>query len=204
MTEGKCLTCGRTKISFQWVIVAIIWCSHTIYFLNSMTIGTLAPLMKSELNLNSARIGFLTAAISAGSMLFQVPVGLLADRFGVKWLMTGGLALVGISAILISTVHSYLLVLCILVFLGGGIAANQTPGSKAIIMWFPTKGRATGMGIKQTGVSMGGILGPVLLPMVALQWGSWRYSFVFAGLAAIGSAFMISYYLPRPGGGLRN
>lgn len=169
-----------------------------MYFLNSMAVGTMAPLMKAELNLNSARIGFMTGAISTGSMLFQVPVGLLADRFGLKWIMTGGLALVGVSAILISTIHSYFPMLCILVFLGAGIAGNQTPGSKAIIMWFPTKGRATGMGIKQTGVSMGGILGPVLLPMVAWQCGSWRQAFVFAGTAAISAALMISVLYRDP------
>jgi MFS family permease len=57
-----------------------------------MTVGTMAPLMKSELNLNSARIGFLVSAISIGSMLFQVPFGLFADRFGIKWVMVGGLS----------------------------------------------------------------------------------------------------------------
>jgi len=188
----------KKETSYRWVIVAIIWFSHTVYFLNSMTVGTMAPLMKSELNLNSARIGFLVSAISIGSMLFQVPFGLFADRFGIKWVMVGGLSLVGASALLISTFNSYFPILCILVFLGAGIAANQTPGSKAIILWFSARGRATGMGIKQTGVTMGGILAPVFLPMVAQQFGSWRYSFAFAGFVVIGSAIIVALFYHDP------
>jgi ACS family hexuronate transporter-like MFS transporter len=198
MLEGQRLRQGDTQASYQWVIVAIIWCSHTIYFLNYMTVGTLAPLMKSELDLNSTRIGLLSSAISVGSMLFQVPVGLLADRYGVKWIMTGGLTLVGLSTIFISIVYSYVVIFGLLIFLGAGIAGNQTPGSKAIIMWFSTRGRATGMGIKQAGVSMGGVLAPLLLPMLALQFSSWRYSFAFAGLTAVGSALLIAFFYRDP------
>ncbi len=58
--------------------------------------------------------------------------------------------LVGASALLISTFNSYFPILCILVFLGAGIAANQTPGSKAIILWFSAE-EGHRMGIKQTG-----------------------------------------------------
>ena len=67
-----------------------------------MAVGTLAPLMKSDLGLSSARIGLLVSAISIGSMVIQVPVGMLADRFGGKWMMAGGLVLIGLSTISVS------------------------------------------------------------------------------------------------------
>jgi len=84
------------------VILAVIWYSHTIYFLNYMAVGTLAPLMKFDLGLSSTRIGLLVSAISIGSMVIQVPVGMLADRFGGKWMMAGGLVLMGLSTISVS------------------------------------------------------------------------------------------------------
>ena len=58
-------------------------------------------------------------------------------------------------------------------------------------MWFPERGRATGIGIKQPGVSTGGALASFLLPALTLQFNSWRYSFAVAGLAAVGSALLV-------------
>ncbi|MFH1123327.1 MAG: MFS transporter [Pseudomonadota bacterium] len=175
-------------IAYQWVIVAILWVSHTAYYLNYMTIGTLAPFMKSDLRLSSVHIGLLSSAITIGSMVVQIPSGALADRFGAKWVMVIGLVLVGLSTLSIALAHSYLAIFLLLVLVGVGIGGNQTPGSKAIIMWFPLKGRATGMGIKQTGINMGGILASFMLPLIALHYNSWRFSFVATGLAAIAAA----------------
>jgi ACS family hexuronate transporter-like MFS transporter len=175
-------------IAYQWVIVAILWVSHTAYYLNYMTIGTLAPFMKSDFRLSSVRIGILSSAITIGSMIIQIPSGAWADRFGAKWVMVTGLLLVGLSALSIALAHSYLAIFLLLVLVGIGIGSNQTPGTKAIIMWFPLKGRATAMGIKQTGVNMGGILASFMLPLIALKCNSWRFSFAATGLAAIAAA----------------
>ncbi|OPY73599.1 MAG: Hexuronate transporter [Syntrophorhabdus sp. PtaU1.Bin058] len=183
---------------YRWVILTIIWSSHTIYFLNYMALGTLAPLIKPELGLSSTRIGLLSSAISIGSMVIQIPVGMMTDRFGAKWVMTAGLLLIGLSTISIAMLHSYALIFMCLVLLGAGIGGNQTPGSKAIIIWFPPKGRATGMGIKQTGISAGGLLASVLLPPLALGFHSWRYAFVFAGIVAVGFAAIMFFTYRDP------
>jgi MFS transporter, ACS family, hexuronate transporter len=191
------------RVPYQWVIVGVIWVSHTIYFLNYMTIGTLAPLIKSELGISSARIGLLSGAISIGSMVSQIPVGALSDRFGAKWVMAAGLILIGLSSISVSAVSSYVVIFLLLMCLGAGIGANQTPGSKAIITWFPKKGRATGMGIKQTGINMGGILASFLLPVLALRFDTWRYPCALAGLAAILTALLIFFVYRDPAQGAK-
>jgi MFS family permease len=76
-------------------------------------------------------------------------------------------------------------------FLGLGIGCNQAPASKAIMTWFSTKGRATAMGIKQTGINIGGVLASILLPALALQFNSWRFSFKAAGVASLFSALLV-------------
>ena len=198
LSRGEYPLSGQTKPGYQWIVVAIIWFCHAVYFLSCMTVGTLAPFLQSELHLSSARIGMLSSAITIGSALSLIPSGMLADHLGSKWIMTGGLLLIAASAITVSTMHFYLAIFGLLIVLGAGVGANQTPGSKAIVMWFPTKGRATGMGIKQTGVTTGGILASFLLPAVALQCGSWKYSFVAAGLAALAAAVIVTLFYKDP------
>lgn len=187
------------RLRYRWAIVTMIWTSHTVYYFNYMALGTLAPLIKADLNLSSARMGLLTSAVSIGSMVFQIPAGMFCDRIGARWVMAIGLAVVGISSILVSWMSSYAIIFLLLLALGAGISANQTPGSKAIIMWFMSSGRATAMGIKQTGVTMGGMLASLSLPLLALSAQSWRYPLAVAGVASLATALplFVVYRDPR-------
>jgi MFS transporter, ACS family, hexuronate transporter len=189
---------SKRAIPYPWIIVAILWFSHTVYFLNYMTIGTLAPFIQPELRLSSAQVGILSSAMTIGTILIQIPAGFLCDLFGTKWVMGLGLLFTGGAAILMAWAETYSSAFLFLVLGGIGIGCNQAPGSKAIIMWFSSKGRATAMGIKQTGINMGGVLASVLLPAVALRFGNWRFSFRAAGLAAILSALSIILFFRDP------
>ena len=183
------------RVSYGWVILATLWVSHVAYFLNYMTVGSLAPLIRTEFDLNSAEIGLLSSAISVGSALVQIPVGLMSDIWGAKWVMSAGLALIGVSAIAIVFVHSYVLFFCLLALMGFGIGCNQAPATKAVIMWFALRGRATAMGIKQAGVTIGGMLASFCLPRIALETNSWRHGFLAAGLLAlVSAAFTVCCY----------
>ena len=189
LTEPEPLS--RSTPAYPWVILSILWFSHIVYFLNYLTVGTLAPLIQPELGLSSAQIGFLCSAITMGSMAMQIPAGVLCDLIGVKWVMGLGLVLMGGASISMSWVHSYTGAFLLLMLLGIGIGCIQAPASKAIMTWFSAKGRATAMGIKQTGINIGGILASVLLPALALQFNSWRFSFKVAGVASLFSALLL-------------
>jgi ACS family hexuronate transporter-like MFS transporter len=185
-------------IPYQWVIVAILWLSHVIYFLNYMTIGTLSPFVQPEFQLSATQIGLLCSAVTVGSLVSNIPAGMLSDTFGAKWIMVVGLILIGCSELVICFLDSYIWIFLFLILVGMGIGCNQTPASKAIIMWFSLKGRATAMGIKQTGVTLGGVLASFLLPFVALNCGSWRYSFKLAGIASLLCAVLVLFLYIEP------
>ncbi|OGP74826.1 MAG: hypothetical protein A2W09_02205 [Deltaproteobacteria bacterium RBG_16_50_11] len=187
-----------SSIPYPWIIVSILWVSHTVYSLNYMTVGVLAPFIQPDLGLSAAQIGLLCSAIALGCMVIQIPSGVLSDRFGPKWVMALGLLFIGGAAISLSSVHSYMGAFSLLVLLGMGIGCNQAPGTKAIVAWFPSKGRATAMGFKQTGINMGAVLASILLPSIALQFNNWRISFRVAGLASVFSAILlILFYKER-------
>jgi ACS family hexuronate transporter-like MFS transporter len=184
---------GRSSpaIPYSWVIVCIVWLSGAVYFLSYMTIGTLAPFIKPDLELSSAQVGLLCSAITIGSTIAQIPAGIACDLYSPGRVMGLGLTLISGCAFAISTIHSYLGAFFFLVFLGLGVGCNQAPASKAIVLWFPSKGRATAMGVKQTGIAGGGILASVLLPAIAVAFGGWRASFQAAGLASLASAVVM-------------
>ena len=66
--------------------------------------------------------------------------------------------------------------------------------------WFPPRRRGVAMGIRQTGVPLGGVLAATLAPLAAATWG-WRYAYLLAGvMALVGVALIaVSYFDPaRP------
>ena len=185
-------------IPYQWIIISVLWLSHIIYFLNYMMIGTLSPFVQPEFQLTTAQVGLLCSAVTIGSLVSNIPAGMMSDTYGAKWIMVVGLILIGCCEFAISFFNSFIWVFVFLIFVGMGIGCNQTPANKAVIMWFSQKGRATAMGIKQTGVTLGGVVASFLLPVTALYFGSWRYSFKLAGVTALLAAVLILFCYTEP------
>ena len=63
--------------------------------------------------------------------------------------------------------------------------------------WFPPLGRATAMGLKQTGVNFGGIIAGVLLPFLALNF-TWRRGLLMVGAAEAACALLIYRLMKEP------
>ncbi len=84
-----------------------------------------------------------------------------------------------------------------MILAGAGAGCILPSTTKAILVWFPVRERATVMGLKQTGVNVGGIIGAATLPALALAL-SWRYGFVAIGVISIviGIVSLILYREP--------
>ena len=158
---------------YRWVIVGVLWLIHALGFMNISSFGILAPFIKEDLQLTSVQIGLLISALSIGASLSQMPSGLMSDFFGVRSMLGLGVALFGFFLTLLSLAGSYPLALLILFFYGVANGTLTPATSKSVLDWFPTAGRATAMGIKQTGVNLGGILAGMIFPFLVLS-GSWR------------------------------
>jgi MFS family permease len=75
----------------------------------------------------------------------------------------------------------------------------QNPaGSAAVMRWFPLQQRGLAMGIRQTGVPLGGMLAAGVAPMLALHYG-WRSAYLAGGLLSlIGVVLIVVAYFDLP------
>jgi ACS family hexuronate transporter-like MFS transporter len=186
---------GYQKTSYQWVIVGVLWLIHALLFINLSGFGILAPFIKEELHLSSFQIGFMISSLSIGAALSQMPSGLLVDFTGVRRMMSLAIGTMGLFLVLFSMATSFPIALAILLLHGLANGVISPAASKSIIGWFPTIGRATAMGIKQTGVNFGGIFAGFFLPILAILF-SWRLSLAAVGLVEMASAILV-YHLLR-------
>jgi sugar phosphate permease len=68
---------------------------------------------------------------------------------------------------------------------------------KAIVEWFPPRGRGLAMGIKQTGLTVGGMTGALTLPPLALAL-TWRHALAAAGAVSVLAAALVLAVYRRP------
>jgi len=176
--------------SYRWVIVGVLWLGHAISFMNMASLGTLAPFIKTDLLLTSTQIGLFISVLSVGASLSQIPAGVITDRLGVRIILSLSVALMGFFLAALSLSPSFLAALAVLFLYGLGSGVIIPASSRSVMDWFPAAGRATAMGVKQTGVNFGGILAGILLPALAFYF-SWRQSLFLVGAAELLLAFFI-------------
>jgi MFS family permease len=68
-----------------------------------------------------------------------------------------------------------------LLVLGGVASAASTPaGGRLVLVAFPRERRGLALGLRQTGIPIGGLISAALLPWIAHAWG-WRWALALAG-----------------------
>lgn len=181
----------------SWVILGLITVVHVMNAYSGRTILPLAPFLQDDLHLKHVQIGMLNSVFFLGAFFLSIPMGWLVDRIGVYWTMAAGQLILGSFILAISLAHSYTMICAYLLLAGMGHATINPSTGKAVMDWFPIKGRATAMGAKQTGLPVGGALAAATLPALALTLG-WRKAFVIAGGFSIGSVLLCLLFYCEP------
>ncbi len=160
--------------------------SHVIGAGGQYAINTLAPFYQSDLGLSRAQIGLFFTAFYLGLAALSFAAGWLADRFGVRSITFAGHVGLGIMIAAAALAPSFAWAFAIFFFAGLGYSFLNPASTRGVMEWFSREERATAMGIKQTGVPVGGVLTALVAPSLVLVAG-WRGS--FAGLGAANLVF---------------
>lgn len=177
-----------------WPGFSLVVAAHCLGAMNLLAVLACSPLIASELDLSAVDIGLIASAYSAALGGLSIPAGRLADSLGVRSSLFLAAMLIAAGAMTIAASASFGPLLLGIVLCGAGYSLVNPAAGRAVLQWYPPGLRGTLMGIKQTGVPIGGAIGTasaVLAPTVG-----WHA--VIAGLgivtALVGFMFFI---LPR-------
>ena len=136
-------------------------------------ISPLSPSLVDGFGLTRLEVAFLVPSIYLGGLFFALPGGRLADRLGVRPSLLGGLAL-GAAGLFAGACSPSFPGFLLGVFVAGIGWSVVTPAlGKGIMDVFPAHERGVAMGIKQMGLTLGGVASALVLPTVAARYG-WR------------------------------
>jgi ACS family hexuronate transporter-like MFS transporter len=143
------------------------------------------------------QVGLFLPAVYLGGVLMALPAGWFTDRLGVRLTLAVGQALTGTLVALAALGHSLPAMLGALVVAGFGFSVANPATGRAIVEWFPPRERGVAMGIKQTGLTLGGVAGALTLPPVAAGLG-WRDALMVAGAISLVSAVAVGVAYRSP------
>ena len=177
-------------------LLALVTGAHTLGAVSVLAVAPLAPLLLEDLHLTRAQVGLFLPAIYLGGVVMSLPAGWLTDRFGARLTLAAGQCLTGALVAVAAEARHLPLILACLFFGGLGWAVVNPATGRAILQRFPARERGFAMGIKQTGLTLGGILGSLTLPAIALAQG-WRAAMTIAAVASLVAAAAGLALMPR-------
>ena len=179
----------------RWGILALIMAAQTMANVGPLGIPSIAPLIREDLGLSMAQAGSFLSAYYIGAALMSLPAGWMADRWGVLMTMVVGQAIIAGGLFGVAGSGAFSLLTVIMVCAGAGYGMLNPTTAKAAMAWFPRRQRATAVGLKQVGLPLGGAVGALVMPPLAL-WLGWR-STVTLPASLIAALALLTWLLYR-------
>jgi MFS family permease len=147
----------------------LMWVGFTLIMGMSLASAFL-PIFAHELDPSGLLVGFVISAWSFARIFTELPSGILADRFGRRRLLVGGLALSALGAFLCSMAYSVYLLIVGRTFWGLGTALFFMSSTALLFDLFKSsiRGRALGtfQGIEFIGSLIGAPIGSILVTII--------------------------------------
>jgi MFS family permease len=168
----------------RWSILVLLFFLQTSGSLVMYSFGPLAPFLREDFGISRAEVGLFTSLSFTGTIVLGVLCGWLVDKFHVRRFLMLGPAMLGVFFLFLSQIHSFEIALLCTFVGGAGYVFVNPSAAKALTNWFPTKTRATAIGIMKSGVTLGGAIGAAVLPGLALLIG-WRNALIIISVVVI-------------------
>jgi len=195
---------GRTGDGLPLKLLATVWLPFAFGYFLSYAFRAINAIISRDLvrdlGLAPDQLGLLTAAYFFTFALFQIPLGVLLDRFGPRRIESVLLLFAAAGAGIFSVADGIVLLVFARALIGLGVSACLMAGIKAFVQWFPMSRLASLNGWLLAAGGLG-VFAASLPAELALHYTSWRG--LFAGITALSllAAAFIFFVVPdRPAG----
>lgn len=172
---------GARTSNVRWFLIFWLFILSAVSYLDRVNISIAGGSIAEAYHLNDVQLGKVFSAMLVGYALFQTVGGRLADRYGPRRVLAGGVAWWGIFTALTAMVPAkiagaVLVFAAVRFLLGAGEAVIYPSANQFIARWIPTTERGVANGWIFAGVGAGAGITPPLISYIMIHYG-WRTSF---------------------------
>jgi ACS family glucarate transporter-like MFS transporter len=178
----------------RWWLVGMLTAFAFVSYLQRINISVAAELMETDLHLSKTQLGQIFSSFLIGYGIFQIPGGLLADRYGTRITLATSAALWGICTIATGLVPAlpaagatFASLWMARLLLGSAEATTYPVGALAVHNWIVPSERAFANSCMFAGTSLAAAFATPFVSWLMLRVG-WRNVFLITSLPAFAAA----------------
>ncbi len=169
---------------------------YFLSYLDRSLNAIIAPDLIAELGLSAGDLGFLTASYFLAFAAFQLPLGLLLDRFGPRRVQACLMLVATAGAALFATADGLAGLTGGRALIGFGVSGGLMASFKAITMWLPAQRWPLAQGLFLTAGGLGALCA-TRPAQLALELTDWRGLFLALALANCAVSAAIFALMPE-------
>jgi MFS family permease len=183
-------------LRIQPSILAVSLVSLIVMMGSTMVTPSLTLYAKQDLGANEFLVGAVIAGFAVGRLIFDVPAGFLADRFGLNRTMILGLGILIGASTLAGFASNYWVLLFARLLEGAASSIYVSASITFVLLSSDAAKRGTNIGSYQSILMLGPIIGPVVGAPIAEFFGYNAPYFAFAAVVFV-AAVIISIFSRR-------
>jgi sugar phosphate permease len=193
-TKARRRPVGRAR----WAIAVLLFFGVLINYFDRTNISVTTEPLKAEFGLTSGEMGIVLSSFLWSYTLMQLPVGLLLDKIGVKWIVRVATWIWALACVLTAVASGTGLLILSRILLGLAEAPVFPAAMKATGYWFPRNERGMSTAVFDSGQRLSNVIGTPLVALVVVTFG-WRGAFWATAVLSVVFAliFWIGYRNPR-------
>src|SRR5580698_5214719 len=172
------------KVGAPAVVLALLCAMYFLYFVDRVSISTVAPLIKADLKISNTQLGLAFSAFAIPYAVFQLIGGWIGDKLGPRLTLTVCCALIGLSTMLTGAASGFVSLFALRLALGFAQGSAFPTATRAMSAWIPVRDWGFAQGITHSFGRIGNAITPPLMAALLLLV-SWRRSFVILGAASL-------------------
>ncbi|HEV2263915.1 MAG TPA: MFS transporter [Stellaceae bacterium] len=183
-------TAARPPRSRDAKIIGLVSGAHFVSHVYMLVLPPLFAFVRADYAVNYAELGIAIAAFNVVSLVFQPPAGFLADRFGARRLLIGGLVLSGIGVIVAGSIPSYGALVGGMALMGLANTIYHPADYSILSHSIPGQRIGQAFSIHTFFGTFGTAIAPVTMLFLAKLWG-WHGAFIGASIFGFGMALVL-------------
>lgn len=188
----------------RWKIFLVLLGIVALNYIDRGSLSVALPLIADELEISKEVTGLILSSFFWTYALMQIPGGWLADRFKPRIVAASSCVGWGIAQGLTAAATTVPALMGFRLLLGATEGPVYPAGGKLNAVWLPARERGRGAVLLDGGAPLGAAVGGAAISGLIVLTGSWRISFVIAGVATVLAGLFALWYVrnsPREHGG---
>ncbi len=182
----------------RYFVVLLAISLAVLSYVQRVAISQAAEPIAHDLHIPRQQMGLIFGAFGLAYALFEIPMGLLGDRLGVRRVLTQIVLAWSICTALTGAAWN-VASMCVIRFLFGAGEAGCFPNlTRMLSAWMPAKERVTAQALMWAFARWGGAITPPLA-LLAIRLFGWRWAFVhFAAAGVVWCVVFLFWFRDEP------